>query len=199
MSRVSHFFRTHELLDIRKHRLMWSMPLVILLVWHVTDTIFRLGWQYLFFVCYTANVLLCIGLLRRSSLLIGVGFGWLVIAFPLWLYDAILTSNWELSCTLFHIIGLPIGVVAFFSYRLPFLTPVAAVGIAMLLHVLARLFTDEALNINSAFRVYNGWETVYPNYILFYLISLIGFSGVFAVLTWLNNRLLPVERLSDEV
>jgi hypothetical protein len=88
--------------------------------------------------------------------------------------------------------------MAFRSYRLPRYTPVAAVGMAIVLHIMARLFTEESLNINSAFHTYNGWEGIYPNYTIYYLISLVGFGGVFVALTWINHRLLPAERFSDE-
>lgn len=179
---------SRDLFDTRRHPLVWGTPLLAMVVWHVIDTMLTLGPQYLFFVCYAANALLCFGVFRRSALLVGVGFGWLAIAFPLWLYDAILTANRSLSCALFHIVGLVVGAAAFRNYRLPRHTWLAAVSLAVVLHLLARLSTNEALNINSAFRIYKGWEGMYPSYAAFYLVSLAGFSAVFMALTWLNNR-----------
>jgi hypothetical protein len=167
---------------------LWGVPVLLLLVWHVVDTVVRLSPQYLLFVCYAANLLLCLGIFRRSALLLGVGFGWLVIAFPLWLYDAILTHNWEPGCTLFHIVGLLVGGVVIRNYRLPAQTWLWAMALGIALQLLARLCTDEALNINSAFRIYQGWETVYPNYATFFLAMLAGFSLFFRLLTALHNR-----------
>ena len=92
----------------KKFHPLWALPLLATLVWHVAHTILVLDPQYLFFVCYSANLLLGLGLLRRSALLVGIGFGWLLLAFPLWLYDAVLTGNWEASCTLFHLVGLAV-------------------------------------------------------------------------------------------
>lgn len=170
----------------------WGVPLLLLLIWHSADTVIRLSPQYLFFVCYSANLLLCIGIFRRSALLVGAGFGWLLIALPLWLYDAILTNNWEPSCTLFHVVGLIVGCIVIRSYRLPRHTWLFAMGLGVALQILARLFTDAALNINSAFRIYHGWETVYPNYATFYLAMLGGFSMFFLALTYVHNRFVSV-------
>jgi hypothetical protein len=181
------------MLDAGKHP-AWGVPLLLLLIWHITDTVLNLSPQYLFFVCYSANLLLCIGIFRRSALLVGIGFGWLLIAFPLWLYDAILTHNWEPSCTLFHIVGLMVGSVVIRSYRLPRHTWLFAMMLGIALQLLARLFTDEALNINSAFRIYQGWEAVYPNYVTFFAAMLLGFSMFFMAMTWLHNRYVHIQR-----
>jgi len=172
----------------------WGIPLLIMLIWHVIDTVLNLSPQYLLFVCYSANLLLCIGIFRRSALLVGAGFGWLLIAFPLWLYDAILTKNWAPSCTLFHIVGLVVGVIVIRSFRLPRHTWLFAMLLGIILQLLARNFTDEALNINSAFRIYQGWEAVYPNYATFYLAMLFGFSLVFMTMTYMHNRFFCLER-----
>lgn len=171
-----------------------GIPLLLMLIWHVTDTVFNLNPQYLFFVCYSANLLLCIGIFSRSALLIGAGFGWLLIAFPLWLYDAILTCNWAPGCTLFHIVGLLVGVVVIRNYHLPRHTWLFATSLGIVLHLLARFFTDEALNINSAFRIYQGWEKVYPNYATFYLAMLFGFGIFFVLLTLIHNRYFSMAR-----
>ncbi len=174
----------------------WGIPLLLMLIWHVTDTVLNLNPQYLFFVCYSANLLLCIGIFRRSALLVGVGFGWLLIAFPLWLYDAILHNDWTPSCTMFHIVGLLVGGTAIRNYRLPRHTWLFAMSLGIALQLLARIFTDETLNINSAFRIYQGWEKVYPNYATFYLAMLFGFGIFFISLTHVHNRYFSMARVS---
>ncbi len=177
-------------LDVRKHPLPWGLPLLATLAWHVAHTVRYSNPQYLFFVCYAANALLCIGIFCRSALFVGAGFGWLLIAFPLWLYDAIRTSDWEPSCTMFHLIGLVVGAAAVRNYRLPKHTWAFSLALAVCLQLGARLFTDESLNVNSAFRIYDGWEGVYSNYAVFYLSTLAVFGLTFAGLTHLNNRYL---------
>jgi hypothetical protein len=185
-----------NIFDARKYP-AWGIPLLIMLAWHTTDTVLKLGPQYLFFVCYPANLLLCVGVFRRSALLIGSGFGWLLIAFPLWLYDAVLRNDWAPSCTLFHIVGLFVGALAVRRYRLPRHTWLFAMALGLLMQLLARLFTAEALNINAAFRVYQGWEWMYPNYASFFLAMLLSFSMLFITLTYVNNRYGRVARTSS--
>jgi hypothetical protein len=176
----------------------WGIPLLLMLIWHVTDTVLYQNPQYLFFVCYSANLLLCLGIFARNALLVGAGFGWLLIAFPLWLYDAVLTNNWAPSCTMFHIVGLLVGGTVIRNYHLPRHTWLFAMSVGTVLQLLARLFTDEALNINSAFRIYQGWEGVYPNYATFFMAMLLGFSTVFFVLTHIHNRYVYVARNSPD-
>ncbi len=176
--------------DVRTHPLRWGVPLAATIAWHVARTVLYSNPQYLFFVCYAANVLLCVGIFGRSALLVGAGFGWLLVAFPLWLYDAIRTSNWDPSCTLFHVTGLVVGAAAVRCYRLPRHTWAFSLALAVGLQLCARLFTDASLNINSAFRIYDGWERVYPSYAVFYLSALAIFGLAFAALTYLNNRYL---------
>lgn len=168
--------------------LLYAVPLLATLLWHIGHTVLVLGPQYLFFVCYSANLLLCLGIFRRSALLVGTGFGWLLIALPFWFYDAILTSNWTPSCTLFHLVGVAVGGIVIRSYRLPRQTWVFAMAVGLVLQGLARLCTDPALNINSAFRIYAGWEWLYPNYPIFFLALLGGFSLYFLIFTRLHNR-----------
>jgi len=176
-----------EPFHLRQHP-AWGLPLLTTLVWHIGYTALYLTPQYLFFVCYAANLLLCLGIVRRSALFIGSGFGWLLIAFPLWFYDAILTNNWTPSCTLFHLVGLAVGGIVIRSYRLPRHTWAFAMAVGLVLQGLARLCTDPALNINSAFRIYAGWEWLYPNYPVFFLTLLGGFSLYFMIFTRLHNR-----------
>lgn len=168
--------------------LLYALLLLATLLWHIGQTVQVLGPQYLFFVCYSANLLLCLGIFRRNALLIGTGFGWLLLALPLWLYDAILTSNWTLSCTLFHLVGVAVGGIVIRRYRLPRQTWAFAMLIGLVLQGLARLFTDPGLNINSAFRIYPGWERLYPNYPVFFIAMLGGFSLYFLIFTYLHNR-----------
>jgi len=56
------------------------------------------------------------------------------------------------------------------------------------LQFLARLFTDEKLNINAAFRVYDGWEGLFSNYRIYFLTMLVSFGLFFVMLTYLSNR-----------
>ncbi len=178
------------LFNVREHPLPWGMSLVAVVVWRGAHIALHSNPQYLYWLCYTANILLCLGIFARSGLFVGAGFGWQLIAFPLWLYEAVRTSSLDPGCTAFHVAGLAIGAAAIRSFRLPKHTWAFSLAVAVCLQLCTRLFTDESLNVNSAFRIYDGWEGVYPNYIVFYLSTLLVFGLAFAALTHLNNRYL---------
>ena len=168
------------------------------LIWHSCYTACSLHPHNLLFVCYTANLLLGIGIIIRSGLLVGTGFGWTVIGLPLWLYYAILNSDWAPSGIAFHVCGVLVGGLAIKDYRLPGYTFCSGLALGVMLHILSKIFTEESLNVNAAFRVYGGWEGLFPNYSLYLFIMLLGFGGFFMLLTWANNRFLRSRHISDD-
>lgn len=176
-----------DLANIRKNRWWGVLPLLVL-AWHSMYITMTSSSDYLFFVCYPANLFLVIGIFFRIGLLIGVGFGWVMIGFPLWFYSAFLTGEWELSCILFHVTGVLVGFMTLKHYVFPKATWLAAVLLAVIMQILARLFTDEKLNINAAFRVYEGWEGVFSNYTVYMIFMLLGFAVYFFVFTTVSNR-----------
>ncbi len=70
--------------------------------------------------------------------------------------------------------------------------------VGLVLYGLARLLTDEALNVNAAFRVYQGWEGIFSNYTFYVFIMLVGYGVFFFVLPYISNRFLLVEHVADE-
>ena len=107
-----------DFFDTTRNR-WWALLPLITLLWHCAYTAIVLDAQYLLFVCYAANLFLGIGILARSGLWVGVGAGWCLIGFPLWVYYAILNSDWEISGIAFHCCGLLVGGMALKNYRLP--------------------------------------------------------------------------------
>lgn len=166
---------------------LWGVPVLAILVWHGWHTVTSQGPANLLFVCYTATLLLGIGILARKALPACAGAGWLLAGFPLWLYDAIANDDWETSCTVFHASGLLVGLLVLRSCIMPKGTGIFALAVALLLWLLARLLTPEALNINAAFSVYRGWEGICPNYWLFVGINIIFFGLYFRVLAYVNR------------
>ena len=165
----------------------WALLPSVSLIWHSIYTVKYLHPHYLFFVCYSANLFLILGILFRSALLLGTGFGWSLIGFPLWFYAAYLNSDWEISAICFHLFATIVGAMAMRSFRLPKHTFLFAILIAFVLQFAARCFTDESLNINAAFRVYEGWEGLFSNYSIYTIVMLIGFGAFFYSLTVINN------------
>ena len=133
---------------------LWALPPSIALIWHSIYTVKYLHPHYLFFVCYSANLLLILGILFQSALLLGTGFGWSLIGLSLWLYDASLSSDWEVSAICFHLFSTIVGAMAMRSFRLPKYTFLFALFVALVLQLAARYFTDESLNINAVAFIY---------------------------------------------
>lgn len=188
---------TAEILNTRSHR-WWAFVPLSALLWHSFHTAFYLHPHYLLFICYSANLVLGIGLIVQSPILIGTGAGWTLVGFPLWLHNAILASDWTPSSIAFHLSGLVCGVLAVKDYRLPRGTWCAGIGLALILFVLARYLTEESLNINAAFRVHSGWERVFPEYPVYLGAMAVGFSIYFILLTWANNRYRCSRPIPDE-
>lgn len=176
-----------ELFNIRRHR-WWALFPLLALIWHSYNTALYLHPHYLLFVCYWANLFLGIGMIVDSQIFVGTGAGWTLVGFPLWLYYVILTSDLTLSSIAFHTSGLVCGAMAVKDYRFPRYTWCAGLGLALVLHIMSRYLTEESLNVNAAFRVYFGWQKVFPSYDAYLVAMAVGFGAYFRPLTWVNNR-----------
>lgn len=175
-------------LNIKDNRWLLVVPLAVL-IWHSLYVFYALDPQYLFFICYPANLILIIGVAIGNRYLIGVGFGWVLVAFPLWLCSLYFDPDFEISCTLFHIVGLLFGLMAARQYPLPKHLWVGAVSLGFIMQLLARTFTASNLNINAAFRVYQGWETIFHDYNFYIVTSALLFSLYFYLLPIVTNRI----------
>lgn len=147
----------------------WGLVIVAIVLWHGFYTAQTLGADYLFSLCYLANLVLAAGLLCRSPLLVGIGFAWAVIGFPLWLLDVVITRTLVPSSLLFHTGGLFLGLYAARFTVFPRWLVLAALPIGLFSSLLARLFTDPQYNINAVFRIQQGWEWLFPNFLTSYL------------------------------
>lgn len=154
---------------------------------YVTRT---LGPDFLFSMCFLANMILGAGIIFRSAWLTGTGFGWALIALPLWVFHSYITGQVYLSSIAFHVTGVCAGVLALRRMKLPQWLVLAAVPAGVLSVTLARLFTDPVHNINAAFRVQTGWESVFPGHISSMLAQLCAYSLIFLAVPSLGNRLL---------
>jgi len=176
-------------LNTKKHRGGGLLPLIALF-WHGFYTILFLHPHNLLFVCYTANLFIGLGILWRFGNMVGIGFGWALLGLPLWIHYAIRNGDWSPSSIAFHLCGVLVGGIAIKDHKLSRYTWCMGLGLGILLFFISRIFTDESLNINAAFRVYEGWESLFPNYWIYLICMCFGFGSFFAFLTWFNNRYL---------
>ena len=147
----------------------WGLVVVAIVVWHGFYTARTLGADYLFSLCYLTNLVLAAGLFCRSPLLIGIGFAWTLIGFPLWLGDVVITRAFVPSSLLFHTGGLFLGLYAARFMVLPRWLVLTGLPIGLFSCLLARLFSDPQYNINAVFRIQQGWEWLFPNFLTSYL------------------------------
>ena len=175
-----------SLFNTRENR-WWALLPLLAVLWHSLYTALFLHPHYLLFVCYTANFLLGLGILWRSGLIVGMSMGWVMVALPLWLHDAFLNKDWEPSGIAFHISGVFVGLLAFRDFRFPKGTWAAALALGLILQGLSRMFTQEELNVNAAFRTYQGWETFFTSYSIYLFVMLVGFGAFFIFLERINH------------
>jgi hypothetical protein len=121
--------------------------------------------------CNASALVIGLAGLLRSRTGLAIGLCWLSIGVPLWLVD--LAGGGELmpSSILTHVVG-PLGaILALVRVGWP---PSAwwkaATALTALLGV-TRLATPAKANVNLAFRVWPGWEALFPNHVV-YLVAL---------------------------
>lgn len=155
------------------------MPVLAVVVWHGSHTARTLSPDYLLSLCYFSNVILAAGILYRSGLLLGVGFGWALIGLPLWIYQMCLTRYVTISSIAFHTTGLCLGFLALRRTRIPRWIVLTAIPTGLFSYLLAKVFTHPQFNINAAFRVQQGWEWAFPNEHVSFLVQLVAYTLYF--------------------
>lgn len=134
--------------------------------------------------CYTALLLVGVGLMARSAIWNAVGTFWLTVGFPLWIVDMLVAGNTEATSALTHIGGLILGYAGMKRLGLPPRTWVFSIlGLAALM-VGSRFLSTAAENINFSYRVYEGVDRIFPSYSS-YVLALFGvFVTTFLLLQW---------------
>lgn len=157
--------------------------------WHGVSIVRVLGPDYLFSMCYLANIILAAGVILRSGLLLGTGFGWALVALPLWAINSWVTGQVSLSSMAFHTTGIGVGFLALRRTVLPRWIVLVAVPAGFFSYLLARAFTEPSHNINAAFRVQQGWEWMFSDVRAYVLAQLLVYSSVFLLVPVMSNRL----------
>lgn len=184
--------------DIRVHR-WWGGVLLATLLWHSVHVATSQSPDYLLFACYVANLLLGLGVLMGSSTLTGTGFNWVLPGYLLWLHYIARTSDWEPSGAAMHTSGLVVGLLTMRFHRYPRYVWVLAFCLGGVLHLLARLLTDPLLNVNAAFRVYEGWEPLFSSIVVYRVVTVAALGILFIVLTWINRTFTSLRGLQTRV
>jgi hypothetical protein len=161
------------------------------------STHLRLGQpEHLLWACHLAVVLVAGGLLSGSPTWNAIGLSWILVGDALWLLD--LASGAELLPTspLTHVGGLVLAVIGVRSLGMPKGVWWQAALLLAALQLATRLLTPAEANVNVAFRVWSGWEEVFPSYRRYLASSYAILLAVFLVIERATRRLLAADRTS---
>ena len=132
----------------------------------------------LLWICHLGSFSIGAGLLVRRSRPIGVGVVWLGLGNFMWALFLLGGGEFEFTSLLTHVGGLIIGIIGAFQLGMPrfsWLWGLAGLGAVQ---QLCRWVTSAKENVNLAFRVHEGWETIFPSYAVYFVV-LFFFSGVY--------------------
>jgi hypothetical protein len=163
-----------------KSKRIWAgSAAIIFYAAHATTWLLRSAPANLLWTCHLGCLLVGIAVLANYPAANAVGVHWLVLGNILWCIN--LAGGGEFICTsqLTHLGGLLIGL--WYARRASFPRGSwrkALAGIAAL-HLLSGFVTPAAENINLAFRVFEGWEKIFPDFQVYRLFLLAAAAGLF--------------------
>lgn len=133
----------------------------------------------LLWVCHLGCLLVGIAVLAGRPAPNAVGVLWLALGNILWCIN--LAGGGEFICTsqLTHLGGLLIGLWYARRAGFPRGSWLAALAGIAALHVLSGFVTPAPENINLAFRVFAGWEKIFPDFQVYRLFLLAAATALF--------------------
>ncbi len=175
-------------------RLLGLLPLAFYLVHPFRLYVLRGSPAEALWFCQVANLLLAAGMFFVWPRVVGVAALWLLVGTSIWAVD--LAAGGELLPTslLPHLGGTGLAVYAVRTLGFPKRTWLVAAASMLALQWITRCLTPPEPNVNLAFRVWHGWENVFPSYLpylaMIYTIALASFFG----LEYLFRRTSPTIR-----
>ncbi len=153
--------------------------------WHLAD---GTPWD-LIWACNVSMPILAAGCFLSRARLVAAAIMILAYGTPMWILDLATGGALVPTSPLVHLGGLVVGVLAIrrlgewprYSW-----TFAAIVTAALLL--LARLFTPAHANVNLAFRVQPGWESMFPSHVLYVGLMWTSSAAVFALVELVGRR-----------
>ncbi len=141
-------------------------------------------------VCHTACLIVGIGLLGNSPNINGIGFLWLIFGVPMWILNVLSGESVFITSIFTHVGGLVISIIGLIILGLPrfswIVSSIAMVG----LFIISKLITPPELNINLAFSVWKGWETMFPSYFWYITMLTAEFIVISFIINFITRKLL---------
>ena len=143
---------------------LWAACALVFWFLHAVDSL-RLAQPYnLLWACNIACLLIGLGLALDKPLAHSVGVLWLAFGIWLWVIDLVGGGEFKVTSLLTHVGGLAAGL-AVLGAR-PFVQGAwwKSVAAWLVLQQVCRWTTPPKENLNLAFSVWPGWESVFPSY-----------------------------------
>jgi hypothetical protein len=142
--------------------------------------------EHVLWACHLGTLAVAVGLMASWPGAIAVGFLWLTVGLPMWVYDILARDAFLPTSTLTHVGGFILGLLGIRAMGFPRGTWWRAGAALLLLHLACRWITPEQGNVNLAFSVWPGWEDTFPSHTIYVLLllalCLVIFAGAEAVL-----------------
>jgi hypothetical protein len=137
--------------------------------------------EHIIWSCHVATVLVGFGFILGSPTLNAIGFLWLLIGNAAWLIDLYNGAALIPTSLLPHVGGFCLSILGLHRFGMPRHVWWKAIVGLLLLQQLSRLVTPMAANVNIAFGVWAGWETMFPSYLWFEVITFGTMLAIFCV------------------
>lgn len=128
------------------------------------------GLGHLLWMCNVGSVLLGIGLLIGHRELIRAAAMWTIPGLAVWIRYVLLAGGLYFSTTLAHVGGITVGMIALRRVRMDRYAWIYAFAWYLLTQFAARLLAPPELNVNVAYRVQTGWESIFSSYWKFWIV-----------------------------
>jgi hypothetical protein len=148
-------------------------------------------------MCHLGAALVGAGLLIGSPITNGIGTLFLCIGTPLWVMYLAGGGEFYPTSTFPHVGGLAIGLYGVRRFGLPSGTWWKAVAALVALILVCRFITPARANVNVAFAIYPGWETIFPSHLIYIAVLMIQSAGYFLFCEFAARRWFVRDRASE--
>lgn len=159
---------------------------------HAAFTIWRDQPEHLLWSCHLASVWIGMGFLLGWPIFNAIGFLWLIVGVPVWVYYLIKGGEFFPTSLLTHIGGLLLGIWGVASLGMPIGAWWKAMFTFLVLQQISRWVTPTEANVNLAFPLWsNSAERSYPDSLWVFALACFN-SLIFLGLEQLLHRWSPV-------
>jgi hypothetical protein len=153
-------------------------------IWHIAH---GSSWDLLW-VCNVSMPVLAFGAFTKNARACVVAFLFLAYGTPIWLLDLVSGGGIVITSPLVHVLGLMAAAHAVRTFGWPPRTWIVAAAASAFVLGVSCAISPESANVNMAFRVYAGWETHFPNHVLYLAMMWGSATALFAILEAIARR-----------